>query len=189
MGLAAFAEYALVAEQSVVKIPSGLPPADMCVFGCAVLCGAGSAINTSGVGKGDAVAVIGLGAVGLSAVLGSRAVGAGFQGRWRWFGVGIDRLDSKLEPARKVGADSVYSAESALEAGLESGVGSEEIEQPALVIHGAEDRVVPVANAALLADRIPESELVIRPDGGHNLMLEEPALISSRVRDFLETRS
>jgi alcohol dehydrogenase len=112
MGLAAFAEYALVAEQSVVKIPSGLPPADMCVFGCAVLCGSGSAINTSGMGKGDAVAVIGLGAVGLSAVLGSRAVGAASV-------VAIDRLDSKLEPARKVGADSVHSPASALEAGLE----------------------------------------------------------------------
>lgn len=97
MGLAAFAEYALVAEASLVKIPAGLPPQDTCIFGCAVLCGAGSAVNTAAVRTGESVAVIGLGAVGLAAVLGARSAGAARI-------AALDRLESKLAMARGLGA-------------------------------------------------------------------------------------
>ncbi len=97
MGVAAFAEYALVAEPSAVPIPSGLPARDVAVFGCAVLCGAGTALNTAGVGPGQSVAVIGLGAVGLSAVAGSAIAGAVPI-------VALDRLESKLPAASAMGA-------------------------------------------------------------------------------------
>lgn len=97
MGLAAFAEYALVAEASAIGIPSGLPPQDACVFGCAVLCGAGTALNTAAVARGQSVAVIGLGAVGLSAILGARAAGAARI-------AAVDRLESKFALARALGA-------------------------------------------------------------------------------------
>ena len=97
MGLAAFAEYALVAECSAIRIPYGLPPEEVCVFGCAVLCGAGTAMNTAAIAHGQSVAVIGLGAVGLSAILGAKAVGAGLI-------AGIDTLESKFALARTLGA-------------------------------------------------------------------------------------
>jgi alcohol dehydrogenase len=104
MGVAAFAEYTLVSEASAVKVPPGLPAADTCVFGCAVLCGAGTALNTAGVGKHDSVAVVGLGAVGLSAILGAKAAGAERI-------VAIDRLDAKLSPASSLGATEVVLAD------------------------------------------------------------------------------
>jgi alcohol dehydrogenase len=105
MGVAAFAEYTLVAEASAVKVPTGLDPRDTCVFGCAVLCGAGTALNTAGVGQGDSVAVVGLGAVGLSAILGAKVAGAKRI-------VAIDRLEAKLAPASALGAtDAVVSDE------------------------------------------------------------------------------
>jgi alcohol dehydrogenase len=97
MGLAAFAEYALVAEASVVPIPKGLPPRDTCLFGCAVLCGAGTAVNTARVKPGETVAVIGLGAVGLSAVLGAKAAGAARVSA-------MDVLEGKLPLALRLGA-------------------------------------------------------------------------------------
>lgn len=97
MGLAAFAEYALVAEASAIRIPSGVPPQDACVFGCAVLCGAGTALNTAAVGKGQSVAVIGLGAVGLSAILGAMVAGASRI-------AAVDRLEAKFSLARTLGA-------------------------------------------------------------------------------------
>jgi len=97
MGVAAFAEYALVAEPSAVKIPAALPPQDACVFGCAVLCGAGTALNTAGVASAQSVAVIGLGAVGLSAILGARAAGAARI-------AAIDRLEAKFSLAQTLGA-------------------------------------------------------------------------------------
>lgn len=97
MGLAAFAEYALVAEPSAVKIPPGLAPQDACVFGCAVLCGAGTAMNTAAIAPGQDVAVIGLGAVGLSAILGAKAAGARAV-------AAVDRLATKFPLARALGA-------------------------------------------------------------------------------------
>jgi alcohol dehydrogenase len=97
MGLAAFAQYALVSEASVVRIPPGLPPEDTCVFGCAVLCGAGTALNTAQVKAGESVAVIGLGAVGLCALLGAKAAGAARLSA-------IDRLEAKLGTAQRLGA-------------------------------------------------------------------------------------
>lgn len=104
MGVAAFAEYALVSKASAVKLPPGLAARDTCVFGCAVLCGGGTVLNTAGVAEYDSVAVVGLGAVGLSAILGARAAGAE-----RIFAV--DVLDTKLATASSLGASDVLLAD------------------------------------------------------------------------------
>jgi len=103
MGVAAFAEYTMVSAASAVKVPSGLAARDICIFGCAVLCGAGTALNTAGVAERDSVAVVGLGAVGLSAILGARAAGADRI-------VAIDRLATKLALASTLGATDVLLA-------------------------------------------------------------------------------
>jgi alcohol dehydrogenase len=100
MGVAAFAEYTLVSQASAVKVPPGLAARDTCVFGCAVLCGAGTALNTAGVGEHDSVAVVGLGAVGLAAILGAKVAGAERI-------VALDRLDAKLASASSLGATDV----------------------------------------------------------------------------------
>ncbi len=97
MGVAAFAEYTLVAEASAVKVPPGLAARDTCVFGCAVLCGAGTAINTAEVSEHNSVAVVGLGAVGLSAILGARSAGTKRI-------IALDVLETKLGTAESLGA-------------------------------------------------------------------------------------
>lgn len=104
MGVAAFAEYALVAEQSVVPIPPGLPARDTAVFGCAVLCGAGTVLNTAAVASGQSVAVVGLGAVGLSAVAGAVVAKAAKM-------VALDVAEGKLARASAVGATDVLVAD------------------------------------------------------------------------------
>jgi alcohol dehydrogenase len=104
MGVAAFAEYTLVSEVSAVKVPPGLAAADMCVFGCALLCGAGTALNTAGISEHDSVAVVGLGAVGLSAILGARVAGAKRI-------VAVDRLETKLAAALSLGATDAMVAD------------------------------------------------------------------------------
>lgn len=76
MGLSAFAEYALVSEKSLVKIPQDLGFIEASLFGCAVMCGAGSALYSAAIRPGESVAVFGLGGVGLAAVLGARSAGA-----------------------------------------------------------------------------------------------------------------
>ena len=76
MGLSAFAEYALVSEKSLVKIPADLGFVEASLFGCAVLCGAGTALYSSSIRAGESVAVFGLGGVGLAAVMGAKLAGA-----------------------------------------------------------------------------------------------------------------
>ena len=97
MGLSAFAEYALVSEKSLVKIPYDVPFVEASLFGCAVMCGAGTALYTAGIRPGQSVAVFGLGGVGLSAVLGAVTAGAARI-------IVVDPGQDKLDLARMIGA-------------------------------------------------------------------------------------
>ena len=76
MGLSAFAEKAVVAEHSLVPVAIDIAPEIAALFGCAVMCGAGSVLNTSGLRAGDTIAIVGIGGVGASALLAARLAGA-----------------------------------------------------------------------------------------------------------------
>jgi alcohol dehydrogenase len=104
VGVSCFAEYAVVARGTLVKIDRDLPLDIAAVFGCAVLTGVGAATNAAQLRLGGSAAVVGLGGVGLSALLGAIAAGA------RQI-VAIDKLDSKLELARSLGATHTFRAE------------------------------------------------------------------------------
>ena len=60
------------------------------------------------------------------------------------------------------------------------------ITSPALVIHGAEDRYVPVANAAALAEAIPGSRLRVLDKAGHLVFIERYADVNREVVTFLK---
>jgi pimeloyl-ACP methyl ester carboxylesterase len=60
------------------------------------------------------------------------------------------------------------------------------IEAPTLVVHGREDRVVPVANAEILAERIPGAELRILDGAGHLYSTEQPEVDEEIARFFRE---
>ncbi len=60
-------------------------------------------------------------------------------------------------------------------AGLHNCLGRlERIVAPTLIVHGRHDRIIPVANAELLAERVPAAELRILDDAGHLYPTEEP---------------
>lgn len=103
LGVSAFSEYTVVAQESLVKIDSNIPLDVAALFGCAVLTGAGAVINTAKVTVGASVAIFGLGGVGLSAVIGARAAGA-------YPIIAIDLVDEKLEIALRLGASHVVNA-------------------------------------------------------------------------------
>jgi pimeloyl-ACP methyl ester carboxylesterase len=50
------------------------------------------------------------------------------------------------------------------------------IRAPTLVVHGAQDRVIPVANAYISAKRVPGAQLKILERAGHLYPTEEPAV-------------
>jgi 3-oxoadipate enol-lactonase len=62
------------------------------------------------------------------------------------------------------------------------------IEAPTLIVHGRQDRMVPVANAEILAERIPCAEIRILEDAGHLYSTEQPEVDEEIARFFLEAR-
>jgi pimeloyl-ACP methyl ester carboxylesterase len=56
---------------------------------------------------------------------------------------------------------------------------------PTLVMHGTEDAVIDVENARILAERIPNSELVLLEGAGHLYHSEQPDRVDGVVLDFV----
>lgn len=56
---------------------------------------------------------------------------------------------------------------------------------PTLVLHGAEDRIEPVSEAELVAERIPGAELRLVEDAGHMAQVDRPDFVGPAIRDFL----
>ena len=102
-GISAFAEYAVVTPESLVRVDADVPLDIAAIFGCAVVTGVGAVMNTAKLPPGSSAAVVGLGGVGLSAMLGALASGA------RWVAA-IDVAPGKLDLARTLGATRVYDA-------------------------------------------------------------------------------
>jgi 3-oxoadipate enol-lactonase len=63
----------------------------------------------------------------------------------------------------------------------EDGCDVEQLDMPALVVHGDQDVIVPVENGRMLAKRLPRAEYVELPGRGHNLMLEDPETFTQLV--------
>lgn len=102
-GLAAFAEYAVVHERSLIKIRKDAPLDKVCLMGCGTTTGLGAAINTTRMKAGETVVVYGCGGVGLSAIMGAKLAGAGKL-------IAVSRSDRKLDMAKQFGADYVIKS-------------------------------------------------------------------------------
>jgi pimeloyl-ACP methyl ester carboxylesterase len=48
----------------------------------------------------------------------------------------------------------------------------ERIRQPALVVHGAHDIMIPTFNAYILSQQIPNAHLILYPDAGHGALFQ-----------------
>ena len=79
-----------------------------------------------------------------------------------------------------------WSAQMSAGAGYFGNLDQAHIQARTLVIHGTGDRVVDHRNAKLLADRIPNSELVLLPDLGHMFWWEDPESFVTQVSSFVE---
>lgn len=102
-GLSLFAQYAVVARRSIVKIDRDIPLELAAVFGCAVMTGAGAVFNTARTRPGDNIGIVGLGGVGMNALLAAVAAGAERI-------VAVDTNPEKLALARQWGATDTFLA-------------------------------------------------------------------------------
>lgn len=58
---------------------------------------------------------------------------------------------------------------------------------PALIVHGARDRIIPVQASRYLHRQIPGSELVVLPRSGHCPQLDDPSAVVGLTLRLLET--
>jgi pimeloyl-[acyl-carrier protein] methyl ester esterase len=58
---------------------------------------------------------------------------------------------------------------------------------PALLVHGAEDRICPVGAAEFMADRLPLASLMVLPDAGHAPFLTAAERFNAAVTAFVRT--
>ena len=102
-GLGSFAEYCVVHERSAIKVRPDAPSEVVCLLGCGISTGLGTAINTANIRPGNSIVVYGIGGVGLAAIMGAKLAGAGNL-------IAVDTANNKLEMATELGADHVINA-------------------------------------------------------------------------------
>jgi pimeloyl-ACP methyl ester carboxylesterase len=88
---------------------------------------------------------------------------AALSGRWSW-------VLSVVEPAVAAGPGGLIDDDLAYVAPW--GADPSRIAAPTLLVHGAQDRVVPSSHSAWLARHITGAELWLRPDDGHVSVLD-----------------
>ena len=101
LGVSAFCERVVCAQESVVRIPADAPLEIASFFGCAALTGLGAVFNVARVTPGSSVAVFGAGGVGLMALLGALAAGATHT-------FVVDPIASKRQLALDLGATAAF---------------------------------------------------------------------------------
>ncbi len=64
-----------------------------------------------------------------------------------------------------------------------------QIEMPALVIGGSDDRLTPLKYSRFLSEQIPDARLVTVEGAGHMVMLERPDVVADAISEFVVTGS
>jgi S-(hydroxymethyl)glutathione dehydrogenase/alcohol dehydrogenase len=132
--LGTFSQYAVISQDSVVKVDPDIPLEVAVLVGCGVPTGWGTAVYAGGVRPGDTVVIYGIGGVGINSVQG--AVHAGAKNV-----VVVDPVAFKRDTAMKMGATHAFAgAEEAQEAvvDLTRGQGADQ----ALITVGTVDAAV-----------------------------------------------
>jgi pimeloyl-ACP methyl ester carboxylesterase len=96
----------------------------------------------------------------------------------------IDRIvDWRLETDP---SEQAYEWQSAAASTFDASDRLVDIDVPTLVLHGTGDRVLPVENADLLVEGIPDAELVTIEDAPHLFFIENAERTTDELRGFLE---
>jgi S-(hydroxymethyl)glutathione dehydrogenase/alcohol dehydrogenase len=104
-GVGGFAEYVIVDESQLAKIPADVPIDSAALLACGVITGFGGVVNRAKVRPFESVAVIGVGGVGINAIQGAAYSGA-------YPVIAVDVLPNRLETALKFGATHTVNAKS-----------------------------------------------------------------------------
>ncbi len=98
-----FAEYTVVDQSQLVKVPADMPMDRACMLACGVITGFGAVVNRAKVPVMSSCIIIGVGGVGLNAVQGAAISGANPV-------IAVDIADKKLKAAKTFGATHLVNA-------------------------------------------------------------------------------
>ncbi len=158
-GVTTFQRHAVVSENRLTPLPSGLPLETAVLLGCAAPTGMGAVLNVLGVRPGDSVAVFGTGGIGLNACM-----AAAFAGAMRIIGVDPN-------PARRALAKS-FGATDALDPTGSDVVGEIKRLVPAGVDCAVEATGIPgVMDQAINATRMQGGRAVVIGNARHGATL------------------
>ncbi|MBO0820433.1 MAG: NDMA-dependent alcohol dehydrogenase [Nocardiopsaceae bacterium] len=140
--LGTFSQYAVVSQDSVVRIDNDIPLEIAALVGCGVPTGWGTAVKAGEVRPGDTTIVYGIGGIGVNAVQGAVFAGARHV-------IAVDPNPAKHEVATRFGAThAVAGADEAAELARELtwGVGAD---QALITVGVASEEVIAAAFAAI----------------------------------------
>jgi pimeloyl-ACP methyl ester carboxylesterase len=81
--------------------------------------------------------------------------------------------------------EAAYEAQSAAAGAFDASDRLADLDVPTLVMHGTADRVLPVENGRLLAEGIPDAELVTVAGGSHLFFIERDERVTEELRGFI----
>ena len=105
LDVSSYCEKMLLHENAIVKIREDIPLDRAALVGCGVTTGVGAVLRTAKVEPGSTVAVFGAGGVGLAAIQGAKIAGARMI-------IAVDKFESKLAMAKRLGATHAVDASS-----------------------------------------------------------------------------
>jgi S-(hydroxymethyl)glutathione dehydrogenase/alcohol dehydrogenase len=174
-GISTFLETTTVSADSAIKVDDDLPLDKVCLLGCSVGTGWGSAVNSGEVKPGHTVIVMGIGGIGINAVQGAVHAGAANV-------IAVDPVAFKREKAQELGAthafDNMEEADE-LAKSLTNGQGADS----AIVTTG----VITPAHVAQAFNAIRKGGIAVVTGLG-NIASEEPLPISIAMLTLFQKR-
>ncbi len=102
-GISTFCEDTVVDVASCIKIDKEMPLEKVCLLGCGVGTGWGSAVNAAETKPGHTIIVMGIGGIGINAVQGASHAGASHV-------IAVDPVEFKREKAQELGATHSFAS-------------------------------------------------------------------------------
>jgi S-(hydroxymethyl)glutathione dehydrogenase/alcohol dehydrogenase len=99
-----FCPYVVIPADGAIPVSWEMPLDRAALIGCAVATGVGAVLHTAALQPGESCAIFGAGGVGLNVVQGAHLAHAGMI-------IAMDRIDTKLDLAQRLGATHVINAD------------------------------------------------------------------------------
>lgn len=97
-----------------------------------------------------------------------------------------EHIALRLRMAEQVGPDTYLRQQEAIITRPDSRPLLGEIKGPTIVIAGEDDQIMPLAEVSEMASAIPDAQLIVVPQAGHFVPIEQPDAVNRALLDWLD---